>query len=211
MKLSALVAGLVAAKVIATDAKPEDVTLAVSKILAEDKKGKDEFPEKVKGKAEDEKDDKAEDCSAEDEKDDAEDEEMDVEGDEAPESPEGGAKKPSGKDAKGKDSKGKDKAMDAKAYIAEQVQTAVAARDALHAARREVEPVIGVVALDSAEQVFKAALDHLKVDTKGVHPSAYGAILRTARAHSVAAAPIAMDFEAVSSMKKAIPGYDRVK
>lgn len=47
-------------------------------------------------------------------------------------------------------------------------------------AEREVLPFVGqiTVAMDSAEDVFKFALDKMGVDVKGVHPSAYGPILR---------------------------------
>lgn len=41
-----------------------------------------------------------------------------------------------------------------------------------------VKPFVGkLVAMDSAEAVYKAALDFMKVDTKDVHPSAYKAVL----------------------------------
>lgn len=43
----------------------------------------------------------------------------------------------------------------------------------LFEAREMVKPLVGVVAMDSAEAVFKHALDKSGVDTKGVHSSAY--------------------------------------
>ncbi len=45
----------------------------------------------------------------------------------------------------------------------------------IRTAEREVAPLIGEIkiACDSAPAVYKLALDHAKVDTKGVHPSAY--------------------------------------
>ena len=50
---------------------------------------------------------------------------------------------------------------------------------ALRQAEREVAPIIGeVAAMDSAEAVYRMALDHMGVDLNGVHPSAYGALVR---------------------------------
>lgn len=55
----------------------------------------------------------------------------------------------------------------------------IAAMNAIHAAMRDVEPLIGpiVVAQDSAESVYKLALDAAKIDLTGVHPSAYKAMV----------------------------------
>jgi hypothetical protein len=50
---------------------------------------------------------------------------------------------------------------------------------ALRAAERAVRPWVGdiVVAMDSADAVYKFALEKNGVDLKGVHPSAYPTIL----------------------------------
>lgn len=55
----------------------------------------------------------------------------------------------------------------------------VARMNAIHLAEREVAPHIGTlaVAMDSAAEVYKLALDHHKIDTTGVHPSAYRAMV----------------------------------
>lgn len=45
-------------------------------------------------------------------------------------------------------------------------------------AQNEVRPVIGDVVGDSAEAVYKLALDHLKVNVEGIHPSAYRALFQ---------------------------------
>lgn len=68
----------------------------------------------------------------------------------------------------------KETAMDADTVNA-LIHKAVTARDNLHEAREMVKPIVGVVpvAMDSAEAVFKHALDKSGVDTKGVHSSAY--------------------------------------
>jgi hypothetical protein len=63
----------------------------------------------------------------------------------------------------------------------------------LHAARAEVEPICGVVALDSADEVRAFALKHLNVvDLTGVPPSAYKALLAVAK-QKPASARIAAD------------------
>ena len=70
----------------------------------------------------------------------------------------------------------KETAMDAamvELKIQQAVKEAVKRTDALHEAREMVKPIVGVVAMDSAEAVFKHALDKSGVDTKGVHSSAY--------------------------------------
>lgn len=55
----------------------------------------------------------------------------------------------------------------------------IARMNAIRAAEKEVAPLIGeVAAMDSAEAVYKLALDNAKVDVTGVHPSAYGAMIR---------------------------------
>ncbi len=56
--------------------------------------------------------------------------------------------------------------------------------EALATARVEVEPVVGRVALDSAEAVYKYALEDLGEDLTGVHPSAYRSILKRVLKHA---------------------------
>jgi hypothetical protein len=70
-----------------------------------------------------------------------------------------------------------DAAIDAAVKKAE--AATVARMQAIHTAEREVEPHIGklAVAQDSAENVYKLALDAAKVDTTGVHPSAFRAMV----------------------------------
>ena len=75
-------------------------------------------------------------------------------------------------------------AMDAAAIRRETLREAAAIRDA----ERIVRPIIGelVVAQDSAAAVYKLALDHRKIGTKGVHPSAYRALVEMAVAQDAA-------------------------
>lgn len=65
--------------------------------------------------------------------------------------------------------------MDAKTIRA----GAMADFNAIRVAEREVRPYVGelAVAMDSAAAVYKFALDAAKVDVKGVHPSAYRAMV----------------------------------
>lgn len=65
----------------------------------------------------------------------------------------------------------KEKAMDAAIKIAE--DQAVARVTALFEARELVKPLVGVVAMDSAEAVYEHALKKSGVSTKGVHSSAF--------------------------------------
>lgn len=209
MKLSVLTAAL--KPFLAADAKPEEIQTALNIVLAADKKGKDEAAKAAADKkAKDEKEAKEAADKARDEKDegaDDEDPDMDV-GDELPDAPEGGAPKPGGKDKKGKD-----KAMDS-ASVDARVKAALAANDALHTARREVEPILGVVTFDSASAVYEAALKHLKVDTAGVDASAFPTLLKMAKDQAktrVGAAPLATDSAAVADMAKNIPNYGRLR
>lgn len=106
--------------------------------------------------------------------------------------------KPKAKDKKAKDEKvdhrddfesEKDKAKDEATVTVDQMNTAIKAAsdaavarvEALHNARREVESICGVVALDSADAVYKFALDHLKIPTKDVPPAAFPALLALAK------------------------------
>jgi uncharacterized protein len=163
---------------------------------AEDESDDDE-KDKEKAKDKRAKDKKAKDKKAKDEAekkddDEAEDEEVDHRKDFESE-----------KD-KGKDSKAKDSAI-----TQDQLEAAVAAgvklaRDQmsdLHEARREVEPLVGVCALDSGDAVRKFALDHLKIDTKDVPAAAYKALLALAK-QKAAPAP-RMGFDAAASANAA--------
>jgi uncharacterized protein len=222
MKLSKVAA--VVAALIATDAKPTEAQIMAA-CLAADKKGKDEgglgpveIENKAKDKAKDafpDKDDKACDADKDDEK--AKDEKDDPEStnDEDPEMSEDdiqpkesvtGAGAPAG-------NKGKEPAKDKKGMdTAAQIKLAIDARDALHAARRDVETVLGVVAYDSAADVYKAALVKLGVDTAGVHASAYPALFKMARDKVTAETPnLASDAATVKTMSGAIKGYDRLR
>lgn len=207
MKASKVAA--VVATLLATDAKPTEAQI-LAVIIAADKKGKDgEGPEfleksdKAKDKAKDEKDDPEKTNDEFPEKDDKAEDEDDVDGmdDEQP------SKSVNGNEGKG----GKTPAVDKKGMDSA-IASALAARDALHVARRDVEQVVGVVAFDSAAEVYKAALDKLGVATDGVDASAFPVLFKLAREKVEAQTPaMAADAARVSSMVMAIPGYGRLK
>jgi uncharacterized protein len=90
-------------------------------------------------------------------------------------------------------------AMDADAIEA----AAVARINALWQAREDVKPLVGVVAvaMDSAEAVYKYALQQKGVNTKGVHPSAYKSMVDLINKQSQPAA-MAMDSSVFSEPDK---------
>lgn len=97
------------------------------------------------------------------------------------------------------------------AEVDRRIAAAVGARDAIHTALREVEPILGVVAFDSAGDAYRAALAHLKVDVKGIHESALPAMLRLAKTQAQTAAPVqAMDSASIAEIQKLIPNYNRL-
>jgi hypothetical protein len=219
MKIAALVKAL--GPVLATDAKPADVEALVKTVIAQDKKAKDadpanvasskEIEKKDQPKAQDaDKDDKVEGGDPEGSNDADMDDEVDAD-DEFPESPESGAKKPAA------DKKGKDKAMDKKAMdaaISAGVKAALDAQNALQTARKEVEPIVGVTAFDSAGDTYKAALTKLGITFDGVPAAAFGAILRThlaAAAGSTKPAQMATDSAGVKSLVEYFPNFNRVR
>jgi hypothetical protein len=98
------------------------------------------------------------------------------------------------------------------ATVSKMIADAVTARDELHAAAREVEPIIGLRAFDSATNAYKAALEHLGVDLNGVPPSAYRSVLKIAkdRAGAVAAPTFAMDSADEAELRTLIPHLNRL-
>jgi hypothetical protein len=96
------------------------------------------------------------------------------------------------KDKKEKEEKEKS-AMDAALKATE--QKTVERMNAIREAERIVRPHIGdlVTAMDSAEAVYKLALDHAKVDLTNVPPSAYAAMVKMLPIPGAPKAPVAMD------------------
>ncbi len=161
--------------------------------------------EKVIQLAADEADDPAEDEDDEDDDDkkkpaeDEDDEDEDVtedEDDEGPPDTPGTPKKP-------------DAAMDAaiKRAKADAEASAVKRFNSIREAESIVRPLIGeVVAQDSAEAVYKLALDAANVDLKGVHPSAYKSMVKMLAAQQTPKTPrVAMDSSVEKSFYERFP------
>lgn len=70
-------------------------------------------------------------------------------------------------------------------------QNAIKKVTALFEAREVVKPLVGDVAMDSAEDVYKFALEEKGISTKGIDPSAYQAMVGLLKGQKTA--PIAMD------------------
>lgn len=223
MKVSTLIASL--APFLAKDAKPEDITAAVEAQLALDKSAKDKAAKDKAAKDKAAKDGvlNLEGPETEIKYNDANDADMDDDDNAEDEDNEDPQEKGAAKDrAKAKDSKkakdgnwglgGKDKkAMDA--AIDARVKAAVTADRALTEARTKVLPVIGVVAYDSAAEVYKAALAKLEIATDGVDPSAFATLFDVATKGGTGAgegAPLATDSK-TKSMSEAFPGFDRIR
>ena len=117
------------------------------------------------------------------------------------------AKKPAA-DADEDDDK-KKAAMDAaiKSAVTVAEKATIQRMNAIRSAEKEVQPFIGeVVAQDSAEAVYKLALDHAKVDLTGVHPSAYGAMVRMlTKPGDVKQPRVAMDAASADDFAKRYP------
>ncbi len=95
------------------------------------------------------------------------------------------------------------------------VQTMQSNFKALRQAERDVAPLVGeVVAMDSAEQVYRFALDQVGVSHKGVHASALSTLVGMARANATqtrrVAAP-AMDSDARSEFATRYAGASQIK
>lgn len=93
--------------------------------------------------------------------------------------------------------------------VAESTVKVKAEMEALHAARKDVAPIVGEVALDSAEAVYKFALDQVGVDVEGVHPSAYRAMVKMHQAEKAKPAALGMDAAAAKKTAEQFPNLSR--
>lgn len=111
-----------------------------------------------------------------------------------------------------KDDKVDKKAMDSALKAVE--RNTIKRMQDIRAAEEEVRPLIGaVVAQDSAEAVYKLALDAANVDVAGVHPSAYRALVRM-HANTATAKPaprIARDAKADEDFATRFPTAGKLK
>ena len=106
-------------------------------------------------------------------------------------------------------------AMDSAIRLAADSATKKAAENfrKIREAEQVVRPLIGdVVAMDSAEDVYRTALEQSGVDIAGVHPSAYPAIVKMAISQKENSRPvIAQDSASVSEFEKAFPTAGKLK
>lgn len=87
---------------------------------------------------------------------------------------------------------------------------AVARVNALYEARELVKPLVGVVAMDSAEAVYRFALEQEKVALDGVHASAFPALVRERIARKTETKPAAASAAVLSgTIATALPGLGR--
>lgn len=177
---------------LAADAKPEDIEAILATL------------------AQDAADAEAEEKAAEDE----DDPEKKPAGD-ADDPDDDGKKKPAEDEGDSDDDKPTKAAMDAAIKVAEDRATtnAVQRVEALYKAREAVKPLVGTVALDSADQVYKFALDQSGISTVGVHASAYPAMVSMllTQQSKPASSHMAMDAQSVQQVNAKILGLGRFK
>ncbi|CAI1822434.1 Uncharacterized protein conserved in bacteria [Serratia quinivorans] len=108
-----------------------------------------------------------------------------------------------------KDEKVSKTAMDSAIRLAADSATKKAAQNfrAVREAEQAVRPLIGdVVAMDSAEEVYRTALEQADVDITGVHPSAFPAMVKMAISQKDNKRPkIAQDSAIISYFEKDFP------
>lgn len=108
-----------------------------------------------------------------------------------------------------KDEKVSKTAMDSAIRLAADSATKKAAQNfrAVREAEQAVRPLIGdVVAMDSAEEVYRTALEQADVDIAGVHPSAFPAMVKMAISQKENKRPkIAQDSAIISDFEKDFP------
>lgn len=106
-------------------------------------------------------------------------------------------------------------AMDSAIRLAADSATKKAAENfrKIREAEQVVRPLIGdVVAMDSAEDVYRTALEQSGVDITGVHPSAYPALVKMAISQKENSRPvIAQDSASVSEFEEAFPTAGKLK
>ena len=99
-------------------------------------------------------------------------------------------------------------AMDAALIAAKAEKQAMAKFNAIRKAERAVAPIVGeVAAMDSAEAVYRFAMDSVGINYKGVHPSAYHALIEMHQKAQKAVQPVrvAMDAAATDALSKIMP------
>ena len=165
-----------------------------------------------------EKEDEKEKKPAEDEDDDKDDDKKKTADDEDDEDSDDKKKKPA-EDEDDEDDKKDDKvsktAMDSAIRLAADSATKRAAENfrKVREAEQAVRPLIGdVVAMDSADDVYRTALEQAGVDIEGVHPSAFPKMVKMAIEQQNNKRPvIAQDSASHSEFEKAFPTAGKLK
>lgn len=107
-------------------------------------------------------------------------------------------------------------AMDAAIKLAADNATKAASKNfqAVRVAETEVRPLIGdVVAMDSADEVYRTALEQAGIDITDVHPSAYRSMVKYAveQKQTTKAPKLALDSAAASSFAADFPTAGKLK
>lgn len=115
-----------------------------------------------------------------------------------------------------KDEKVSKTAMDSAIRLAADSATKLAAKNfrEVREAEQAVRPLIGdVVAMDSASDVYRTALEQCEVDIKGVHPSAYRSMVMQAikAKENTRPANLAQDSASISEFEKDFPTAGKLK
>lgn len=193
--------------------KAEAIRATLKPLLAQDADLEAEVRKALLALDEAEKKDEEEKKTADDEDDDEKDKKKtaDDEDDE-----EGKDKKKTAEDEDDEeDDKVSKTAMDSAIRLAADSATKKAAENfrKIREAEQVVRPLIGdVVAMDSAEDVYRTALEQSGVDIAGVHPSAYPAMVKMAISQKENSRPvIAQDSASVSEFEKAFPTAGKLK
>ncbi len=160
-----------------------------------------------------EKEDEKENKPADDEDDDEKDKKKTADDEDDEEDKD--KKKTAEKEDDEEDGKVSKTAMDSAIRLAADSATKKAAENfrKIREAEQVVRPLIGdVVAMDSAEDVYRTALEQSGVDIAGVHPSAYPAMVKMAISQKENSRPvIAQDSASVSEFEKAFPTAGKLK
>jgi hypothetical protein len=97
-----------------------------------------------------------------------------------------------------------------KAAMDAAIKAAIDGERALQAAREDVKPLLGnVTTFDSADAVYGAALDHLKIERKDIHPSAWRALFQASTKQNTP--NVTGDAKTVKSMDEAFPHLNRLR
>ena len=139
---------------------------------------------------------------------------MDVDDDEMEDDPENPGQKRKKKKEVAMDSAAVNAAIKIATDNAVEIATATAAKnaEALFTARREVEPLCGIVGMDSAEAVYAFALDQAKIPREGVHPSAFRSLVQMhlkSKESGRVPAVIAVDHAMTGHVAALAPGLSR--